>query len=90
MANGDINTDKRPPKNRRGRKRKSKEPSNGSPQKELAKSAPTSSSAVKDVFQGGTVTCVKCLSCEKVSLILSKIPLFYALHLTVIPLALSL
>ncbi|KAM7541507.1 hypothetical protein Aperf_G00000042244 [Anoplocephala perfoliata] len=66
LANGDVNFDHKPSKIRRGRKRKSKESSNESPKKELVKYAPTTSSAVKDVFQGGTVTCVKCLSCEKV------------------------
>ncbi|KAM3187013.1 hypothetical protein ACTXT7_003153 [Hymenolepis weldensis] len=65
-GSGDVNYTKRPPKNKRGRKRKTKEVNHECPKIEATKSSPLSSSAVKDVFQGGTVTCVKCLSCETV------------------------
>nr|CDS34390.1 ubiquitin carboxyl terminal hydrolase 20 [Hymenolepis microstoma] len=66
-GSGDVNhNDKRPGKNKRGRNRKSKELNLESSKKEAIKPLPLSSSAVKDVFQGCTVTCVKCLSCEKV------------------------
>ncbi|VDN97101.1 unnamed protein product [Rodentolepis nana] len=66
-GSGDVNyNDKMLWKNKRGRNRKSKELNPQSPKTEPAKPLPLSSSAVKDVFQGCTVTCVKCLSCEKV------------------------
>ncbi|VUZ47072.1 unnamed protein product [Hymenolepis diminuta] len=81
-GSGDVNHNKRPPKNKRGRKRKTKEVNHEGPKIETTKSFPLSSSAVKDVFQGGTVTCVKCLSCEKV---FQRNEVFFDLSLPISP-----
>ncbi|KAL5111669.1 Ubiquitin carboxyl-terminal hydrolase 20 [Taenia crassiceps] len=63
VADGSGNLCKRPTKNKRPKKRKVRVTMDESPTNE---NNPLSSSPVTDVFQGGTVTCIKCLSCEKI------------------------
>ena len=62
VQNDTSNLYKRPAKNKRLKKSKPKDAKDSSDANPVA-----SSSAVMDVFQGGTVTCIKCLSCEKVN-----------------------
>ncbi len=68
--NGEAGGDKKPlknghsPKNKRAKKKK-KEVKDEKPEQKPP--PPPSSSIVTDVFQGGIITCVKCLSCHKVS-----------------------
>nr|CDS23569.1 ubiquitin carboxyl terminal hydrolase 20 [Echinococcus granulosus] len=64
VTDGNRNLCKRPAKNKRPKKRKTRVTRDESPANES--SSPLSSSPVMDVFQGGTVTCIKCLSCEKI------------------------
>ncbi|VDM16442.1 unnamed protein product [Hydatigera taeniaeformis] len=62
VTDGGENLCKRPAKNKRPKKRKTRVPREDSPRENSF----LSSSPVMDVFQGSTVTCIKCLSCEKV------------------------
>ncbi|KAL5969075.1 Ubiquitin carboxyl-terminal hydrolase 20 [Taenia solium] len=63
VTDGSGDLCKRPTKNKRPKKRKTRVTRDESPANE---NSSLSSSPVTDVFQGGTVTCIKCLSCEKI------------------------